>query len=219
MGDAARYVVINKAYEVLSSQRRDYDEYLRIRGSMDSPVESPFVVLGLLYLLIAYVVLHYQRQQQKQCKEAILSHANVIRYYWESKNIDLTGKKKPSKKGREMRSVAEIKEDISRDEMNEVIHRLNLLIPEWKETEPTYQQALLDVLSSVLWLFQETIFRVRWFVSYSVLRMAHSDDDREVLCRRHNKLDEAHWMTMPDAEREKLMNKPGPWKAKKQKAQ
>merc|ERR1712228_307296 len=95
-----RYVRINKAYEILSSKRRDYDEYLRIKVSLDSPVESPIVVLVLLYLGIAYVVLHYQRQQQKQCKKAILGNATVIRYYWEKKKIDLTGKKKPSKSPR-----------------------------------------------------------------------------------------------------------------------
>jgi len=142
-----------------------------------------------------------------------------------SKNIDLTGKKKPTKKekrslkrskkkGGGSRSVSEIKEDIERDELNEVIHKLNLIIPEWRETEPTYQQALLDVFTSVLWLAGEAVFRVRWFVQYTVLKMAYSEDDCEVLCRKHHKFDEAHWMTMPDADREKLLNKPGPWKVK-----
>ena len=88
-----RYVRINKAYEILSSKRRDYDEYLRIKVSLDSPVESPILVLILLYMGIAYVVLYYQRQQQRQCKDAILKNASVVRHYWEEKKIDLTGKK------------------------------------------------------------------------------------------------------------------------------
>jgi len=227
--DKARYVLINKAYEILSSKRRDYDDYLRIRRSMDSPVESPIVVLLALYLLIGYVVLYYQRQQQKECKKAILSHANVIRYYWETKNIDLTGKKKRAKKDKrrkgkkkrdkdgkdgDERTLCEIKEDIDHDEINEVIHKLNLLIPEWRDPEPTYQQALMDVLTSSLWLAQEVAFRVRWLVKYQVLQMTYSDEDREILCRRHHKLDETEWMTMPDEDRERLLNKRGPWKVK-----
>ena len=87
------YVRINRAYEILSSKRRDYDEYLRIKSSMDSPVESPIIVLILLYLGIAYVVLYYQRQQQQKCKDAILKNAQVIRYYWDERKIDLTGKR------------------------------------------------------------------------------------------------------------------------------
>lgn len=88
-----KYVRINKAYEILSSKRRDYDEYERIKSSLDSPVESPIVVLIGLYLGIAGVVLYYKKQQQQQYKDAILQEPAVIRYYWEDKKIDLTGKK------------------------------------------------------------------------------------------------------------------------------
>ena len=91
--DKDRYVRINKAYEILSSKRRDYDEYLRIKSSIDSPVESPILVIILLYLGIAGVVLFYQKQQQQQCKDAILQQPAVVRYYWEEKKLDLTGKK------------------------------------------------------------------------------------------------------------------------------
>ena len=123
-------------------------------------------------------------------------------------------RRKGKKKGGATRSVSEMKEDIDLEEMNEVIHRLNLVMPEWRETEPTYQQALIDVVTSALWLAQEAVFRVRWLVKYNLLKMAYSDDDREILCRRHHKFDETQWMTMPDADREKLLRKPGPWKVK-----
>lgn len=91
--DRELYVRINKAYEILSSKRNDYDEYLRIKVSMDSPVESPLMVLFVLYLGIAGVVLFYQRQTQKKVKDAILKNNEVIRYYWDKKGIDLTGKR------------------------------------------------------------------------------------------------------------------------------
>merc|ERR1719242_2911205 len=91
---------INKAYEILSPKRNDYDEYLRIKVSMDSPVENPVVVLFLLYLGIAGAVLFYQRQTQKRVKELILKNHDVIRYYWDKKGIDLTGKRKEKKSPR-----------------------------------------------------------------------------------------------------------------------
>ncbi len=91
--DKERYVLINKAYEILSSKRRDYDEYLRIKVSMDSPVENPVVVLVLLFFGISYAVLFYQRHTQQKVKGLILQNAEVVRYYWDKKKIDLTGKR------------------------------------------------------------------------------------------------------------------------------
>eukprot|EP01083_Nonionella_stella_P080340 220764_1 len=223
------YVRINKAYEILGSKRRDYDEYLRLKEALNSPVESPILVVLFLYLGIAYVVLYYQRQQQKQCKDAILKNMSVIRYYWDEKKIDLTGKKKKSpKKGKKRgrkdkastQSVCEIKDAIGIDEVNELISTLNLSVPGWKNTEPTYKQALIDTVTSVLWAASQILFQVRWILMYKVLKQSYSDSDREYLCRKHLKKSEMEWNAMPEADRVKLLNKPGKWKkrVKKNKA-
>eukprot|EP01083_Nonionella_stella_P280640 954692_1 len=216
-----RYVRINKAYEILSSKRRDYDEYLRIKVSLDSPIESPIIVLIILYLLIAGVVLYYQKQQQEVRKEAILQNASVVRYYWEQKKIDLTGKKKSPKKGKNKnknknasQNITEIKENINIDELNRLIKKLNLQVPGWKNTEPTYKQALIDVLSSILWLFSEVLFQIRWILKYKLLKQNYNDADREYLCRKHYNKSETEWYAMPEQDRIKLLNKPGKWRKK-----
>jgi len=220
--DKERYVRINKAYEILSSRRRDYDEYLRIKSSFDSPVESPILVLFLLYLGVAYVVLYYQRQQQQQCKEAILKNPQVVRYYWDEKNIDLTGKRKSKAKGKGKKgkvkdveqTLCQIKENIDTEQLNEVIAKLNLLVPGYKDTEPTYQQACLDIFGCIVWLAKALLDQVRWFVKYKVLRQSYTDEDREYLCRKYHKKTELEWISMPQEDRKRLLNKNGVWKRK-----
>mmetsp|Transcript_19716 Transcript_19716/g.31374 ORF Transcript_19716/g.31374 Transcript_19716/m.31374 type:complete len:315 (-) Transcript_19716:106-1050(-) len=220
--DKERYVIINRAYEILSSKRREYDEYLRIKSSLDSPVESPFVVLVLLYLGIAYVVLYYQRQKQEQCKDAILKQPQVIRYYWEEKNIDLTGKKKvKGKKGKKKgkgnsdKSLKELKKGIGHEELNDVIQKLNLVVPEYSETQPTYQQACVQVFTSVLSMANELLFQLKWVLKYKLLKQDYSDEDREYLCRKHHGKSEIEWNTMPEDDRQRLLKKNGIWNKRK----
>jgi len=229
--DRERYVRINKAYEILSSKRNDYDEYLRIKVSMDSPVESPIVVMALLFFVISYVVLFYQRQNQQKVKAAILKNNDVVRYYWEKKKIDLTGKRKessksPRGKGRRKKktkgstkSPEEIAASIDVDEINEVLAALNMHVTEWRNTEPTYKAACWDVATSVTWAVTQLLFRARWALKYKLLGQDYSDDDREHLCMKHNKMTDEEWELISEAQRQELLNKKGIWNKNRRKAQ
>jgi len=219
--DRERYVRINKAYEILSSKRRDYDEYLRIKVSMDSPVESPIVVLVLLFFGISFVVLFYQRNTQQKVKELILKHNDVVRYYWDQRDIDLTGKRKekksPRSKGRKKKknkqslSVEEIIAGIDTEEINEVLAELNMVVPEWRETEPTYKSACWDVATSVTWGLTELLFRARWALKYNVLGQSYSQEDREHLCMKHHKMNDEQWDKLSEKDRQKMLSKGGKW--------
>ena len=71
--------------------------------------------------------------------------------------------------------------------MNEVISSLNLLVPGWKETEPTYQQAMIDVPKYLFIFGGELLFQLRWMIKYKLLKQSYTDSDREYLCRKHHK--------------------------------
>merc|ERR1719474_2475097 len=83
----------------------------------------------------------------------------------------LTGKRKekksPRSKGRKKKknkqtlSVEEIIAGIDTEEINEVLAALNMVVPEWRETEPTYKSACWDVATSVTWGLTELLFRAR----------------------------------------------------------
>jgi len=215
-------VHINKAYEILSSKRRDYDEYLRIKVSMDSPVENPIVVLVMLYFGISFVVLYYQRNTQQKVKTAILKHNDVVRYYWDQKGIDLTGKRKekkaksPRSKGRKKKkkqvlNVEEIIEGIDSEEINRVLAELNMVVPEWRETEPSYKSACWDVATSVTWGLTELLFRARWALKYNVLGQSYSPADREHLCMKHHNMNDEQWEKLSEKQRQKMLSKGGIW--------
>jgi len=219
--DRERYVRINKAYEILSSRRRDYDEFLRIKVSMDSPVENPIVVLVMLYFGISFVVLFYQRDTQKKVKEAILKHNDVVRYYWDQKSIDLTGKRKDKKsprsksrkkkKKKQPQNVEEVIAGIDVEEINEVLAALNMHVPEWKGIEPSYKSACWDVATSVTWGLTELLFRARWALKYNVLGQNYSEEDREHLCMKHHRMSEVEWERLSDKQRKSMMSKSGIW--------
>jgi len=212
--DKERYVRINKAYEILSSKRRDYDEYLRIKVSMDSPVEHPIVVALFLYFVMAYVVLFYQRQTQQKVKEAILKNNDVVRYYWEKKGVDLTGKRKKAKKkrkGGDRRSPKQIIEETTVQQINSVLSALNMRVPEWRPTVPTYSGACWDVFHSVTWAFTELLFQARWTVKYRVCGMPYSQDDREHLCMKHFQIGDEEWEAMGEQKQKEFLQRRGPW--------
>jgi len=100
--DRAKYVKINRAYEILSDSklRSDYDQYLRIRTSMDSPKEHPIFVLILLYAVLVVIVLQYQKQHYRNVRKSVLDNPSVQQYFEKHYNIDLKGNKKPNKKDR-----------------------------------------------------------------------------------------------------------------------
>ena len=119
------------------------------------------------------------------------------------------GKKKNVKK--EV-SVEQIKKDIDIDELNDIIMKLNLVVPGWKEEEPTFKQALFDVFNGVLWGFGEILFQINWVLKYKILKQEYADEDREYLCRKYHKKSELEWETMPEQDRQKLLKKPGQWR-------
>jgi len=105
--DKERYLKITHAYEILSTseKRIQYDEYLRLKTSWDSPREHPIMVFVLLYIAIVFIVLQYQKQRYNAVRKAILNDKRVQRYFVTNKNIDLSKKKdkklkktKPNKK-------------------------------------------------------------------------------------------------------------------------
>ena len=68
-----------------------------------------------------------------------------------------------------------------------MIGKLNLVVPGYRDSEPTYKQACIDVFTSMLWAFGEILFQVRWVFKYKLLKQEYTDDDREYLCRKYHK--------------------------------
>lgn len=96
--DKDKYVRVNKAYEILSNSelRNKYDEYLRLKSSMDSPRENVFVVLFLLYLGIVFVVYQYQKQKHGRMRKGILELSAIQQWLQKVKKIDIGQKKQLS---------------------------------------------------------------------------------------------------------------------------
>lgn len=91
--DKKLYVKINIAWEILRDvqTRASYDEILRIKSKYNSPVESTVVVLILLYAALVFIVLQYQKQRHREFRNAILSHVEIQRFFWDKHKIDLSG--------------------------------------------------------------------------------------------------------------------------------
>jgi len=100
--DRDKYVKINRAYEILSDStlRRDYDQYLRVRTSMDSPKEHPIFVFSILYALLVVIVLQYQKQHYRNVRKSVLDNLSVQQYFEQYYDIDLKGNKKPNKRSK-----------------------------------------------------------------------------------------------------------------------
>jgi len=98
--DRDKYVKINRAYEILSDSkvRSEYDQYLRIRTSMDSPKEHPVLVIALLYGITVLIVLQYQKQHYRNVRKRILDEVSVQQFLERQYNIDLKKTKKRNKK-------------------------------------------------------------------------------------------------------------------------
>ena len=64
------------------------------------------------------------------------------------------------------------------------------MVPGYKNTEPSYKQACLDVFTSILWLFSELLVQLRWAIKYKLFKQTYTDNDREMLCRKHFNISE-----------------------------
>ena len=93
--DKERYVRVNKAYEILSNSdlRSKYDDYLRLKSSMDSPREHPLFVLALVYVIIVFVVYQYQKQQHNRKRKEILDLVQIQNWLQREKKIEINQKK------------------------------------------------------------------------------------------------------------------------------
>jgi len=114
-----KYVKINRAYEILSDSklRIDYDQYLRIRTSMDSPKEHPIFVLGLLYAASVVIVLQYQKQHYRNVRKSVLDNTLVQQYFEKYYNIDLKGNKKLNKRDQNNKSKSKNKNKNNKDDI------------------------------------------------------------------------------------------------------
>merc|ERR1712244_88266 len=105
-------------------------------------------------------------------------------------------------------------EEIDFDELNDVIAKLNLIVPGWRTEEPTFKQALFDVFNGILWGFGEVLFQINWILKYKILKQDYAEEDREYLCRKYHKKSKIEWEAMPEQDRKKLLQKPGQWRTK-----
>jgi len=200
--------------------------------SLDAPKESFIVVILLLYNVSVFIYQHYQKQQYKHAREAILTNASVQRYFLDKFDLDLvgsrlklqkTGKKKSrsrSKKGKEEESsvsdeLQRLRDTVTDEQLNKAISELNIVVVGWTGGQPTLQDSALRMPLAILNVLQLIVFQIRFFVKYHVLKQRYSDGDREYLCRTHFKLSQEEWDAATEEYRNDLMNKPGPWRKKR----
>ena len=133
-------------------------------------------------------------------------------FWWNRKE-----KKSPRAKGRKKKkqsgpkTVEEIVAEIGVEEINAVLSKLNMHVPERRVTEPTYKAACWDVATSVTWAFTELLFRARWALKYNVLGQDYSQDDREHLCMKHHQMTDEQWEATSQQKRDKMLSKGGVW--------
>jgi len=221
--DKAKYLKITQAYEILSvsDKRFQYDEYLRLKTSWDSPREHPIVVFLLLYIVIVCIVLQYQKQRYHVVRKAILDDKRVQRYFTQTKNIDFTKKKekKPKKPKNKKKSDDGNDENgsnknekseidlITAEEINTALQSVNVIFVDWNPEKPSWKKAALDVPNFFLFCTQQLVFHMRWYYKYNITKQSLSLSDAEYLCRKYHNKTQQEWDLMDSKSKEELLKK------------
>lgn len=207
-----KFKKIARANEILTSNKRRkmYDKYLSMKKSMDSPKESPIVVL-ILMCLVTFVIVHmWKTQLYEKDRKAIVSHKVIENYIADNSGKSESVKSKRKKSIKERRKGKTALEDdefkYTDEQITAALKATDTFWPGWTG-KPTYvSSAIATVWLPVLFL-QLTFTNLRWLILYGILRQEYSDADCEYLCYTEHDLGQEAWNMLSNEDKIQHLSK------------
>jgi len=209
---------IARASEILTSNKKRamYDKYLAMKKQMDSPKESPIMVL-ILMCFVTFVIVHmWKTQLYDKDRKAIVSHKVIENWIIENSGKKTSEsakskKKKRIKDRRKGRSTEDEDFKYTDEEITAALKGTDFFWPGWNG-KPTYMQSAIATLWLPLLFVQLSVNNLRWLILYGILRQEYSDSDCEYLCYTENDLGAEGWALLTNEEKiERLYKKDRPY--------
>lgn len=204
---------IARANEILtkSSRRKLYDQYLSMKKQMDSPKESPVMVLILMLLVTFFIVHMWNIQSYEKMRKSIVSHKEIENHIAENaegKSRSVKNKRKKSiKERRKGKSTLEDDEfQYSDEQISAALAATDTFWPGWNG-KPTYITSAIATLWLPVLFTTLTLTNLRWMIQYGIFRQEYSDSDCEYLCYTEAELGPEAWNMLTNEQKIQYLSK------------